>query len=261
VFFVYDVADNVIKSSKIYPERWGQNFWTGQTKLLEDFAQKSNFEKFYKAHKTYYDSLIQLEKKYMPVKRMWQWLEKEFPYTYQSYKVIFSPLINGAHNTDRLSANNFKEVLLYVRSIEKINTAKNPQILEGMMSGIVFTEIDHNYVNPVSDKYKKEIEEIFANRKTWTSNEGDASNYGGPLEIFNEYMTHALFCLYASMIYTPDDFEIINASREDLMVNRRKFIKFKEFNNKLSELYEARKTGQTVADLYPQILDWAKTVR
>lgn len=256
----YDVVNNTIKPNKVYPERWGQNFWTGQTGLLEDFARISNFETFYNSHKTYYGSLIQLEKRYMPVKTMWQWLEKEFPDKYQSYKVIFSPLINGAHNTDRLSANGFTELILYVRSAENI-TAKNPQILEGKMSGFVFTEIDHNYVNPVSDKYKKEIEGIFSKRNVWTSNGGDAANYGGPYEVFNEYMTHALFCLYASLIYSRDVFKIINANREDLMINWRKFIRFKEFNDKLRELYAAKKSGQTVADLYPQILTWAKTIQ
>lgn len=255
--FRYNVEGNVIMPDKVYPEQWGQNFWTGQKNLLQDFAIKSDFESFYNAHKDYYDHLILLEKKYAPVEKMWRWLEDEFPIKYQSYKVIFSPLINGAHNTDRYSANGFSEVINFVSSTEKIKETQ-PGLMEGLMCGIVFTEIDHNYVNPVSDLHKEDINEIFSDRSKWTDTNGDASNYGDPLAVFNEYMTHALYCLYASFNYSPDDFKIINAAREDLMVIHRKFIRFKAFNEKLSELYLSRKDGEKVADLYPKILSWAK---
>ena len=254
----YEIKQNRIKPHPIYPERWGQNFWTWRTDLLEDFARKADFESFYKAHKTYYDSLISLEKKYMPVKEMWSWLESEFPFKFQSYKIIFSPLIGGAHNTEKYVVSDFTEVIMYVNSVARIKADK-PAVLEGLMSGVVFTEIDHNYVNPVSDKFKQEINEIFSNREIWTKSSGaDAANYGGAIPVFNEYMTHALFCLYASLKYAPEEFKIINGVREDLMINNRGFIRFREFNEKLKQLYASKKTEQTVADLYPQILEWAK---
>jgi hypothetical protein len=257
---VYDLVKNKLRPHKVYPERWGQNFWTWRSQLLEDFARKTDFESFYRKHKPYYDSLISLEKKYMPVKEMWSWLEKEFPLKFQSYKIIFSPLIGGAHNTEKYVVGDFTEVIMYVNSVQRIKADK-ASVLEGLMSGVVFTEIDHNYVNPTSDKYKQEINEIFSKSEVWTKVDGtDAANYGGAMPAFNEYMTHALFCLYASLKYSAEDFEVINAAREELMINRRGFIKFKEFNKKLMQLYISKKQQETVADLYPQILQWAREV-
>jgi hypothetical protein len=256
----YDLLNGKIKPHKVYPDRWGQSFWTWQIRTLEDFARQSNFELFYRTHKSFYDSLISLQKKYMPVKEMWTWLENEFPFKYHSYKIIFSPLIGGSHSTDRHEVDGFKEIIMFVNSVLR-QKAEKPSVMEGLMSGIVFTEIDHNYVNPVSDNFKQEINEIFSNRQIWAGNDGtDAANYNNATSVFNEYMTHSLFCLYASLKYSNEDFKIINSARQDIM-NRRGFIKFKEFNERLMELYASKKQQEIVADLYPHILKWAKEVK
>jgi hypothetical protein len=45
------------------------------------------------------------------------------------------------------------------------------------------------------------------------------------------------------------------------MINSRKFIRFREFSEKLLELYEQRGETQTLVGLYPKILDWADTLQ
>jgi len=193
----------------------------------------------------------------MPVKKMWTWLEKEFPNKYDAYKIVLSPLINGAHNTQKYSANGFTEIAMFVCGVER-EKEQNKNLLEGIMSGIVFTEIDHNYVNPVSDKYAKQIDEVFKERTKWTDSSENANLYNSSYAVFNEYMTHALFCLYAYLNYSKDDFEKVNKLREDLMITKRGFLRFKEFNNELLKLYISKKQGETVTDLYPKILQWAR---
>src|SRR5205814_9647042 len=128
----------------------------------------------------------------------------------------FFHLINGAHNTERFAANGFNEVIMYVSSIERIE-AKKTEIVEGLMSGIVFTEIDHNYVNPISMKYQKLIDSIFSKRDTWVSSGGDTKFYETPESVFNEYMTHALFCLYVLDKYDSGSADFIIKARETLM--------------------------------------------
>lgn len=46
------------------------------------------------------------------------------------------------------------------------------------------------------------------------------------------------------------------AQTEDMMVNRRGFRRFPEFNQFLVKTYKNRRKGQTVADLYPVIIGW-----
>ena len=52
-------------------------------------------------------------------------------------------------------------------------------------------------------------------------------------------------------------FEIINDKIVNYKVNRRGFHRFKEFHTTLLELYNGRAPGKTVADLYPDLLNWA----
>src|SRR5690606_17543288 len=80
---------------------------------------------------------------------------------------------------------------------------------EGMMSGVVFTEIDHNYVNPTTDKYRKQVDSIFSNRDYWVKPGVARNYYGSPYAIFNEYMTHAVFCVYIDDVYDQQTADLV----------------------------------------------------
>ncbi len=43
-------------------------------------------------------------------------------------------------------------------------TELTDQQRQGLASGIVFTEIDHNYVNPTTWRFQTSIDSIFSNR-------------------------------------------------------------------------------------------------
>jgi hypothetical protein len=128
---------------------------------------------------------------------------------------------------------------------------------EGLMSGIVFTEIDHNYVNPATDKYSKLIDSIFSKRDIWAKHGNSSDFYGSTVSVFNEYMTHAAFCLYIADSYDKATADFVIDNREQLMVNRRNFIRFKEFDKELLRLHQEHKELKMV-DLYPMILEWCK---
>jgi len=61
---------------------------------------------------------------------------------------------------------------------------------------MVFTEIDHNYCNPVSSKYQNEIDSIFSDSSKWINKTGNVELYPTLVAIFNEYTTHAVYLLY-----------------------------------------------------------------
>lgn len=232
--------------------------------LVEDFAAKSNFRSFYGNHLEFYKKEIEREKELLPVKQMWNWLEEQFPKTdYQSYKVIFSPLIGGSHSTQNYSTYNdtgwFNECVMFIATTERVDSMNNlsEKQKEGLMSGVVFTEIDHNYVNPVTSKYAKLIDTIFSNRNIWAK-QGNGSNwYGSAESVFNEYMTWAVFCLYILDNYDKPIADLVINKRETSMVEKRNFIRFKEFDQALIKIREEHKDLKVV-DLYPFILDWCK---
>ncbi|HYE56513.1 MAG TPA: DUF4932 domain-containing protein [Chitinophagaceae bacterium] len=230
--------------------------------LITDFVKQSKYREFYKSNQSYYAERIERMKQLNPVKSMWTWLEKEFPNRkYQSYKIVFSPLIGGSHSTQQFWTYNkdkwFAETVMFVCATDRYDARKelNDKQREGLMSGIVFTEIDHNYVNPASNRYAGAIDSALSKRSVWT---GDSTNwYGNPMAVFNEYMTHSVFCLWVMDNYDKPTAEFVINEREKLMVERRKFIRFKEFNQALIALREKNR-DKAVVDLYPAIVDWCR---
>jgi hypothetical protein len=241
------------------------NLFAKDLPLVNEFYHKSNFNKFFREHHEFYDSLIVEEKKYMPARKMWNWLKKNFDRQIDAYKIIFSPLIRGSHETQNFSwfpspRNLFTEVDMFVSGTRGV--ASNPKLnedeKEGIASGIVFTEIDHNYCNPVSSKYEKQIDSIFSNRDQWVNKTGDVEVYAIPMAIFNEYITHAVYILYASDQFDHKDFDIVKKNRVDLMVRTRKYFKFEEFADELLLLYKHKNPNEKVSDLFLKIIAWCK---
>lgn len=232
--------------------------------LVEDFAATSGFKQFYNDNLDFYHKQIQRQKELLPVKQMWTWLEEQFPKTkYQSYRVVFSPLIGGSHSTQRyvtsVNSKRFGENVMFICNTDRYDRMPDlsEKQKEGLMSGIVFTEIDHNYVNPATSKYRKLIDSIFSKRGLWAKQGNSSDFYGSPESVFNEYMTHAAFCLYISDTYDKPTADFVIDNREQLMVARRNFIRFKEFDKELIRLRQEHKELKVV-DLYPFILEWCR---
>ena len=122
------------------------------------------------------------------------------------------------------------------------------------MSGIVFTEIDHNYVNPATNNYIKPVDSIFSNPNIWTKQGSGSNFYLSPVGVFNEYMTWAVFCLYVKDRYDKATANLVIEERESLMVEKRNFVKFKAFDEALLKLKQEHRELRVV-DLYPYILE------
>jgi len=249
----------------VYGEELADSSLFGKLKpLIEDFAAKSKFRQFYKNNSDFYKKEIQRERELLPIKQMWTWLEEQFPkIKYQSYRVVFSPLISGSHSTQRFSTHTgtgwFQENVMFICGPERVETKTNisEKQKEGLLSGVVFTEIDHNYVNPETGRYRQRIDSIFSKRAVWTKTSTSSDWYTSAESVFNEYMTHAAFCLYIWDTYDEPTADFVINDREELMVKKRNFIRFKEFDRELLRLHRENKNLHIV-DLYPHILNWCK---
>ena len=231
--------------------------------LIQDFAIKSNFHEFYNGNFSYYEKLVQRQNELLPVKEMWSWLEHEFPQKYESYKIIFSPLIGGSHSTQKYAKGynetNFQECVMFISSSESLDSKNDysEDLKKGLMSGIVFTEINHNYVNPTSAKNIESIKTLINNLDFWATKKAQ-KNYSNEYSIFNEYMTHALFCMYISDKYQGLEKEEIVTRRIKLM-ERRGFPQFAQFNSKLLNI--VKEQSKTVFELYPEIIEEMKKIK
>jgi hypothetical protein len=255
--YVFDEHDQIVNKGII--RRMGfQNAanpfekWSIQ---IADFALKSNFRTFYKQHQSYYDSLKNTYKILNPIEKMQNWLEHKFGFGYGNYTVYFSPLVGGAHATQQFEDNGFKQTVMFV-SMAEVSPLHNMNVSEMLESRVVFTEIDHNFVNLVSDTFIKDINKVFAQREKWVRKGFGTDAYNNPYAVFNEYMTWAYFSLYCIDNFPEKDVKQMIDKMEKQMVKGRNFIKFDVFNQELIKQYKANPSIKP-RQLYEAMLQWA----
>jgi hypothetical protein len=215
--------------------------------LATEFAKDTGFRSFYRDHLPFYQQRCELFKMGIPAVDGWRWLEKQFPQRYPKYRIYLSPLTGWSH----FSVGKKNGVDTYIFGPEKSVQSK---VEEGSYTMVLFTEIDHHYVDPVSRGHTEAIDDAFSDLGEWNTQGG----YRSPFLTFSEYMTWSVFCLFASERYDEEDFAEINRGTVEFMAANRKFVKFGEFNEQLLSLYRNRKKGEKIPDLVPRILEWAR---
>jgi hypothetical protein len=262
--YAFEFQNEKIVQSNTY-DRIGfsdSNFLRSFIPALQAFAIKSRFADFYAKHLPYYDGLITSYRDSIGVPEMQKWLTVNFPSAkYDSFKIIFSPLVYENQSASRFEFDGFQEAQAHVNF--PFHGTDHPKTFSKEASlvqdgSILFTELNHAFINPESQKpqYAERIAKAFANMATWNNPEKPAKYYESPYASFNEYMNWALVCL-RYVDYAPKNEQArLIAQTENMMVNSRDFIKFAEFDQFLVKLYQNRKNGQVLADLYPEIVGW-----
>jgi hypothetical protein len=261
--YTFDMDNGTIKPSAIYTRigNSNENLLKSFIPGLQELATKSRFTDFYKGHEFYYNSLITSYRDSIGVPEMQKWLVKNFPSTkYDSFKIIFSPLVSSNQSATWFDYDGFKEAQAHV-NFPFPSTTVSTISRKGLMvraGSIVFTELNHAFINPESEKseYAARITKALSNLNIWANPEKPAKYYNNAYACFNEYMNWALVSLrYVDYAPEKDQTELI-ASTENMMVNTRGFLKFAELNQFVVKLYKNRKKGQVLADLYPEIVGW-----
>ena len=80
--------------------------------------------------------------------------------------------------------------------------------------------------------------------------------YWTRFESFNEYMNWALVGLRYIDYAPQEEHKTLLDRLERFMTESKGFKKFKEFNGYLVELYKNRKSGESLAALYPRLVSW-----
>jgi len=215
---------------------------------LESFSMKAGFRRFFAAHRKFYASLEERYRQRTNIKRMWHWLEQRFPLRVDSYRVLISPLVYRFHTTGGNGADGFTEIVMAMSAPDKSTDCVQ-------LERAVFTEIDENYANPVSAKHLEEIRAGVGDKRRWAT-EAALHYYSSEKDVFTEYLTWALFLLYARDEYSAEQQEqarqLVNGK-----MRQRGFLLFSEFGEMLLKLYPAHGNAP-IESYYPQILDWMR---
>jgi len=228
------------------------DIFTQNVELLADFARKSGFRAFYEEHQPYYEKLSKLYESRVNLDEMIRWLSSHFEGHYDTYTVLFSPLILGNQATVRKVGDDFGQVFMIVDP---------PAQVEDMAKALnsfkwVFTELDHGFVNPESDRHAKRIESIFHDREPWTSGKQSAG-YKNALSLFNEYMTWAVYVAYVDDHFDESVAQAHTTAVTEFMKEQRGFPLFGEFVEQLRFL--RAEANKPISGLYPYLLLWAET--
>ncbi|HYF29861.1 MAG TPA: DUF4932 domain-containing protein [Chitinophagaceae bacterium] len=235
---------------------------------LQSFADSADFLRFYSENRKTYAAQETFLRDTANIPEMKRWLDKNFPSSndYNSYKVIFSPLVGYNQSASWFESNNFKELHSHVNFpyredlqvwFKDIQLTENAEIV--IRGTTIFGEINHGYINPESDKLAEEIAKATSNRDRWVDVKMDKNYYPG-ISAFNEYMNWGLISLRI-LDYAPEsEQQKLIAFIDNTMTRGRGFPQFEHFDKFLIDLYRNRAQGQTIADLYPKIIEWFASV-
>jgi hypothetical protein len=222
--------------------------------LINDFVSKSGYRQFFQSHTDFYNKLISNYKEFYFLDQSKAFLDKVAEKTKsdneKKYIIAISPLVGGQNCH---------------RDIDSFTTADFPNISKDLILGnmnnklitrivenhSIFTEMDHGYINPISDKFEKLIAANFDLGK-WDKGSG----YPG-INSFNEYMTWAVYDLFIKENF-PKFADSISLQWQYQNASRG-FVATNLFANKLSELYFSKKGNKKIENLYPQLLEWCKS--
>jgi hypothetical protein len=251
--FVYEFGLTSLARKPGYTRAWGgADIFTRELQRVEDFSNRSGFRAFYAGEAPFYEGQVRRYQELVSIERMWRWLEERFPNRYDRYRIVFSPLINGSHSTQRFTTAGVRETIMFVAGPDLFPDTVSVPMKTAHLERLVFTEIDHNYVNPATDRYRKRINQIFANVASWN---GNAASYRSPVATFNEYMTWAVFDLYARDAYDPVTAAAIRENVIWSMVQYRRFHRFREFQQVVADVALATGPQPCLPNLYGEILD------
>ena len=262
--FEYDAQGRIVRSA-VY-DRTGFNGSAANDllpmlELMRSFSDQSRFRDFYRKHQGVYADQIRYYEREVDVQRMQRWLQGNFPRVkpYDGIKIIFSPLVGWNQSLTTLENNGYRELQPHVNfPYPSPNDASlTPEGVALRRGTILFTEMNHGFINPTADPYGREIADAFANRDFWAVKGKASDGYGNPAALFLEMMNWALVSLYAWDQAPEKDRAALIANVETVMVRNRGFPQFAAFQDQLLKLYRERPAGVTLADLYPAMIAWA----
>ena len=236
---------------------WGRqaNAFARNLDLIEDFARVSDFRAFYDAHREHYRELAGDLASKADILAMRDWLDARFPVRVDAMQVAFSPLTDGSHSTQRIEDGEFVAVAMFVQPVSEIPLADRFKV-----ERMLFTELDHNYVNPtISDAQETELNEGAFADPYWVQG-GSTDAYGDGFAVFAEYATWALYEVWATE-QPGTDAEALRAYLDGFMEDDRGFVRYRAFADEMTRLYrQEAAAGEPVflPGLYARLIAWGE---
>lgn len=258
--FRFDEEGRLVRTSNFHSTRFRE--FDRYLPLVQDFAEKSGFRRFYREHKPFYQKLHDGYRFYYMLDEMREFLDRrvgrpDAQATDSSrYVIVLSPLVNRMHchrQYDRHTACDFVNVATN-RMLHLPADRETLLISRLAECHTLFTEMDHGYVNPLTARFREQLDASF-DKHLWDSGSG-YDEYKGQEAVFNEYMTWALYDVFVQ--------EQVGARGDSICLKwgyqcvTRGFLAADLFARRVVELCGMQRT---LPEVYPEMLDWCKKVQ
>lgn len=254
----YSYSDGSLTHMGVYKTLWngGEDKFLKVKSQLEDFARDSGFNTFYADQLEYYTALEGEFTEIIDPESMQSWLHRNFTTRYDSYLIVISPLVGGAHNFAIVRDVDYAEAIITISASnvydkERDSDGKISEEKVLKYSRLIFTELDHNYVNPVSERFKEDIEQAIGDISTWNTSD----DYRSAEATFNEYVTWAIFPLFVKSEYGEAYVEAAVADVNRVMA-KRGFVKFPEFSAWMLSNAALLDGTESVESAYADMVAW-----
>lgn len=263
--FEFDAAGRIQRSA-VY-DRTGfdgvrDNALLAHLAEMQSFADESGFRAFYAENAATYREQIDFLANEVNVSGMLTWLRREYPSVrpYDGVKIVFSPLVGWNQSMTHFESNGYRELQPHVNFPYSSGHSAFSHAGETVVRGeVLFTELNHGFINPAAERYGADIDAALGDRMAW-SNGHALEGYTNSQAVFLEYMNWGLVSLYTMERLNEAEWAMDVRSTNQMMVARG-FPRFEAFNAELARLYRNRRPGQTLEDLYPQIIAWFASQR
>ena len=251
--FAFDCNGRIVevdRSGSLWKDAEGDLF-RRMRQDLETFAKASGFTSFYEEHRDDYATLIRATSEMVDPNDMRSWLEAEFSARPGPARIYVSPLMANFHWTTLYKS----EQRIWLKAPDPSVVAGASALDRMRFVRSVFTEVDHAYVNPVTETMDADVAAAFEKTAHWATPQA-AANYPTAELQFNEYMTWAAFLLYAADRLTADEFIHLKEETVSMMVKGRGFRAFGAFADKAIAL---RNTSERrVEAMIPELVTWSR---
>lgn len=183
--------DNYVKQED---PRWTTENLKQYVRLLDDFYRRSKFNRFFNAHRTYYDAYINECQQLYEETVCEEWFEQFYGIPFPVMSVWVSPAY-GNHNYA------LPEIILDAMGLNGVGVllgmTREPKDTVGNSKGrVLIHEISHYFTNLVFPKYDEMLllagEQIYAALPRMLT----ASGYGSPSSVCGEYLNELCSMLY-----------------------------------------------------------------
>ena len=251
-------GDDTLLDSSVYSSiGWGENILRPMRADMQDFAKAADFSRFLADFAPLYDQQIAFLEEEVDIDGMLGWLGREFPNVkpYDTVRIVFSPLVGYNQSLARFEYDGFRELQPHVNFpyLSEYDRRVPERVRPFLQSLILFTELNHGFINPESEQFGAQIAAQMPDRTQWAS-EIAANSYESSQAVFNEMVNWALFSVRAQDELAPDDAALMARIISDTMGNGRGFVRFKPFQDRFLSLRADQEEGETVAQLIPILI-------